>query len=74
MTLRAVVPERKTSDVTPSEMGVQLLYEPMRMPALEDAVGDGGWGEGADRGEDEGGGIWGLEGWQAAVYSSWVKS
>lgn len=67
MTLRAVEPERKTSDVTPSEMGEQLVYEPMVMPES-----GGGWGEGEgeDRGDD--GGFWCLLGLQAEVYSSCV--
>lgn len=71
MTLRAVVPERKTSEVTPSEMGEQLVYEPMVMPDWGAGCGeDGDEGEGEDRGEDED--FWCLLGWQAEVYSSCV--
>lgn len=66
MTLRAVLPERKTSEVTPSEMGEQFTYEPMLMPDS----GAGG-GEDADRGDDDDGGSWCLPGWQAEVYSFW---
>lgn len=77
MTLRAVVPERKTSEVTPSEMGEQLGYEPMVMPDWGAGCGcgcgcDEGEGEGEDRGEDEDGGFWCLLELQAEVYSSWV--
>lgn len=70
MTLRAVVPERKTSEVTPSEMGEQLGYEPMVMPDWG-AGGDEDEGEGEDRGEDDGG-FWCLLGLQAEVYWSWA--
>lgn len=52
MTLRALSPawERKTSEVMPSDVGVQLRYEPMRMPELD-------WVRaGENVGECEGGG------------------
>jgi hypothetical protein len=65
MTLRALSPdwERKTWEVMPSAMGVQLRYGPMRMPELGGEVEVVGEKEGED-GED------GLAAWQAESYSS----